>query len=147
MLKLPTIDQLLIYGISAFSKRLKTKNPRKWYNIFGDGQNVFREIRKKSGDAKIFPRNTKMFLGLTKNLQGAKKNSGQWKKKIQALCYFRGTEKVIFGGLKMFPCKKYISGDWKSNLWRVKNVSAQKIYFRGQLFITWEYFPTWPILF
>jgi hypothetical protein len=109
---MPAGDHLPNHGITAWPKWENKKNPRIATQNFEDGQKKFGGCQNISGDAKIFPRNTKMFSGMTyensgsqKKIPGAKKKFGEPKKKM-------GSEKNIFGHFIIFrgPNKEYMEG-------------------------------------
>ena len=62
--KMPSGDHLPNYGITAHPNWLEIKNPRMWTQNFEDEPKKFGGSEKFSGDAKKFPRNTKMFSGM-----------------------------------------------------------------------------------
>jgi hypothetical protein len=63
--KLPARDHLANHGITACPNWLETKKSAQVTQNFEDGPKKFGGCEKVSGDAKKFPQNMKMFLGLT----------------------------------------------------------------------------------
>ena len=87
--------------------------------------------KKKLGDVK-------KILGMSKKIHGTQKYFWGWLKNDWR------AKKMIWAVNKIYLGTSLFLGSWKMNIWKVKNVSAHKIYFHIQIIIFLEYLLTWP---
>jgi hypothetical protein len=133
--KLPVVDDLHNQGTLTFPKWLITKNPHMNHDKFRALKKCFQDFKNIFGAVNKFPNMVRKFWGASQSSQDNLKLSGQARKHLGQLYIYLGTHVDVLGTSNAVGINNII---FRAS----KYISAHNIFFRGQLFLSSEYFPT-----